>query len=207
MEHKECAAEQYLAPDRLQLVSYEACAVNRWLCDLVGRQVKAGVRPGENGVHMTKVKWLLSILAFTLFAYDSAFACSCIGPADAKEGLVQAKAVFSGKVIAVDDANFTFKIERIWKGVTENKVVVRDYHAGTSCAFNFKLGEQYVVFATRTDYEGKTILIGEVCNWTSRLAEAKEILKAIGKGKPVKGIKNRSKVRSNVYVFAPPRRA
>ena len=128
---------------------------------------------------------LLCALALLTVAGKTSSACSCIGPENAREGLVRTKAVFLGTVVAANKEDFTFSVERVWKGVTTQRIVVRDYYAGTSCAFNFKIGVRYVVFATTIDDEGKTILIGDVCNWTSRFPEARAVVKEIGRGKPI----------------------
>ena len=137
------------------------------------------------------VAQLLCAFAFLAIAGASSFACSCIGPANAQEGLARAKSVFVGTVVSANEDNFSFGVERVWKGATGRRIVVRDYYAGTSCALNFKVGVRYVVFAKAFDDEGKTILIGDVCNWTSRFPEARAVIKQIGPGNRVRLQKRR----------------
>lgn len=135
-----------------------------------------------------KIKYSILAVVFTLFGAAHSFACSCVGPENAKDGFAFAKAVFSGQIISVSPKgnDFTFKVDRVWKGVSETEIIIRDYYAGTSCAFGLKVGEKYIFFATtHKEDDGKTILIGDVCNWTTKLnsKEAKDILKQIGAGK------------------------
>ena len=135
-----------------------------------------------------KIKFVILVAASILLNSTYSFACSCIGPENAKEGLSQAKAVFSGQIVSVSTKgdDYTFKVDRVWKGDSDAEIVVRDYYAGTSCAFNLKVGEKYILFATTyKDDDGKTILIGDVCNWTTKLnsEDAKDVLRQLGTGK------------------------
>jgi len=129
------------------------------------------------------------VLAMLLLASNDSFACACIGPGTAREGLKRANSVFLGRVVAVNEDKFTFDVERVWKGASSRQIVVRDWHAGTDCAFNFKLGTRYVVFAVNIQDEGKTILIGDVCNWTSTFPAARAVIRQIGNGRPLRQVK------------------
>lgn len=135
-----------------------------------------------------KIKYSILAVVFMLFATAYSFACSCVGPENAKDGLKFAKSVFSGQIISVspEGNDFTFKVDRVWKGVSKTEIIIRDYYAGTSCAFGLKVGEKYIFFATtHKEDDGKMILIGDVCNWTTKLnsKDAKDVLKQIGAGK------------------------
>jgi len=144
---------------------------------------------------MNKYGLLFFVLIFLVFASSNSLACTCFGPENPKENLEWADAVFSGKVISVEDGNYTFEVERVWKGVSETQVVIKDFYAGSSCASGFQAGEQYVIFA----YTGKTdkILTVEPCTWNKRLAVAKKVFRAIGKGKPIKNSENRQAAKPN----------
>ena len=78
-----------------------------------------------------KIKFVILVVALILFNATYSFACSCVGPENAKEGLAQAKAVFSGQIVSVSPKNddFTFKVDRVWKGDSKAEIVIRDYYA------------------------------------------------------------------------------
>jgi hypothetical protein len=102
---------------------------------------------------------------FLSLASDIAQGCVCVGlpekptPEQAKAMLVkdynEAFAVFSGKVIARDTFKVKFKVDKLWKGEFGGEVTMstgaKDNGDGTytssSCDFNFKPGEKYLVYA------------------------------------------------------------
>ncbi len=121
----------------------------------------------------------------------SAGACPCFKPDNAKDALrYRSDAVFSGKVIAADGADYTFKTERMWKGIINTEVVVRTFSTDDDCSIKLMVGEQYVVFAQKVNIKGKNVLGLMPCNFTSNIItdSGKKILKEIGKGKPVKKV-------------------
>ncbi len=138
---------------------------------------------------------LLFFVAFILaFASSQSFACVCVGPESPKENLEWADAVFSGKVISAKEGVYTFEVERVWKGVSESQVIVKDFSFGSDCGFNFQLNEQYVIFA----YTGKTekVLTVDPCTWNQRLKNAKKIFRSIGKGKLLADVEKRQSTKS-----------
>jgi hypothetical protein len=134
---------------------------------------------------------LAFVFALLLVASNENFACACIGPATAREGLKRANSVFLGRVVAVNEDNYTFNVETVWKGASNKQIVVRDWHSGTDCAFNFKIGSRYLVFAVNIQDEGKTILIGDVCNWTSTFPAARRVIRQISNGRLLRRTKAR----------------
>lgn len=154
---------------------------------------------------MKIIKWLLLGIIFIIASNNTAKGCVCVGPDGAKDALKHwSDVVFSGEVVSnektqidsVQVAFLTFKIERVWKGVTAKEIIVRDYNVGSSCAIaDFKVGERYIVFANTKSYEGKPFTDGRnesyislyPCNFTANLNNPKvkkKILNKIGKGKP-----------------------
>lgn len=155
---------------------------------------------------MKKVISLFFTLIFLAAATGSAFGCLCIGPDNAKEAKGWAGAVFTGEIIAFeregDNGLYTFKVERVWKGVSEEKIVLVDQMYQSSCDSGLKLGQRYIIFASyesfnpRTekieylslDKDGKPRPVIDVCSWSTNLANPevnKKILRKIGKGRPV----------------------
>ncbi|MCM3869730.1 MAG: hypothetical protein ND895_03380 [Pyrinomonadaceae bacterium] len=107
-----------------------------------------------------------SFVVLSLFlASDVAQGCVCAGlpekptPEQARAMLVKdyngAFAVFSGEVVALDTFKVKFKVDKVWKGDFGDDVTMstgaQDNGDGTytssSCDFNFKLGEKYLVYA------------------------------------------------------------
>ena len=75
--------------------------------------------------------------------------------ADRRHVFNKAKAVFAGKVVALDAYTITFKLEKRWKGdsldeITLSTGAVSGYD-GTplpeECSYQFYLGEEYLVYA------------------------------------------------------------
>lgn len=135
-----------------------------------------------------KIMKRVSVLAVLILMNASiGYACSCIGPANAKEGLAKADAVFSGRVIKSDSYEYEFEVERIWKGkIKKDRITVAASAPNTSCAIELNQGEQYIVFA-RLKKEGERIIYyPQICNFTSVYSKAEPILKVVGKGKLLK---------------------
>ncbi|HEX8736444.1 MAG TPA: outer-membrane lipoprotein carrier protein LolA [Pyrinomonadaceae bacterium] len=127
---------------------------------------------------------------------DSNTGCPCFKPDKPRDALRNwADAVFSGTVVAVNNQDYTFQTERIWKGSVAGKVIVRSFYAENNCSIKLKMGERYVVFARKINVEGKTILATPPCSFTSNIATdgGKKVLKEIGKGTPVKKASVRKK--------------
>lgn len=154
---------------------------------------------------MKKLNWFLFTLFF-LTAVTSSFGCICtIVPDDAKEAKSRAQAVFAGEVIAFekegDNGLFTFKVERVWKGVTEKQLVLTDLMYGSSCNNGLKVGQRYIIFASyqhfdllrfpegkylSLDKNGKPRPVIDTCSLSTNLANeqrSKQVLKKIGKGR------------------------
>jgi hypothetical protein len=154
---------------------------------------------------MKKMNLLLWTLTFLFAAAGSAHACLCFGPDGPKEAKKWADAVFSGEIIAFekegDSGLFTFRVERVWKGVTEQQLVLVDQVYKTNCGSGLKLGQRYIIFAMYEDLNPRTEKIEYLslsedgkprpviypCGGSANLASpwAKKILKKIGRGRPL----------------------
>ena len=92
-----------------------------------------------------------------------AYACSCAETRDVGETFERSDAVFSGKVVKIDEeppdevgpfpflGPVTFEVEEAWKGASESDVVVYGQGPAVSCGINFEKGGTYLVYAHRTD--------------------------------------------------------
>jgi hypothetical protein len=136
---------------------------------------------------------VILIGVWMLFVPISASACSCDFRFPVKsvkqqvvEARMQSKAVFSGEVVEIiaDPPIYSlrvkFRVEKYWKGVLSNEVIVVTGRGGGDCGYRFKVGAHYLVFAYGVD----TRLGTNICQRTKELAEAAEDLKLLGKGKP-----------------------
>lgn len=121
-------------------------------------------------------KLLLAIFVFSaLFTaqVQPVYACSCIMPGTPQEEMVNAEAVFSGKVLEIEEVNYgydvTLEVLEVWKGVDRSIVQVHTGMGGGDCGFNFEEGKEYVVYASSGEGE---LLEVYICSLTGLLAES-----------------------------------
>ena len=112
-------------------------------------------------------------------------ACDCIRLEDPNLQVLvnyyykRASVVFSGKVVKIDrkpNNNFVkvaFNVEKSWKRVLENEVIVTTTNSDEDCGYSFKVGEKYLVYA----YVDKNIneLATTICTRTSLLNSNKDV--------------------------------
>ena len=136
------------------------------------------------------MKIINSILALAMLSFVNAgvsYACTCIGPANAKEGLELSEAVFSGRVIKADEFKAEVEVERVWKGkFTKARVIVLNPAPKTSCSMTLDRGQRYIVFASVDREKGRVSYIPKICFQTAVLSKAEQTLKEIGEGKQLK---------------------
>lgn len=137
---------------------------------------------------MKVVKRIINIvLAVTILVIVNAgvsYACTCIGPGNAKEGLELSEAVFSGRVVKADEFKAEVEVERVWKGkFAKARVIVFNPAPRTSCSIALKRGQRYIVFASIDKEKGRVSYIPEICFPTSLLSNAEQTLKEIGEGR------------------------
>lgn len=112
---------------------------------------------------MKRMLMLPAASGLILAGYTFAAACACDLPhkrVPLKRAVVTAKseaaAVFSGRITGLDDSTVKFGVERLWKGVPAEEIVLINTGAGkagggdriiSSCAYNFRIGEKYLVYA------------------------------------------------------------
>ncbi len=134
----------------------------------------------------------LVTIALTLFILpSSSFACSCVPPDSPEKELERSAAVFSGKVIDIQDRNINFptfssadplfvrfEVDLIWKGVTQSQVIASTMRDSASCGFEFIENNEYLVYATEVDGELQVTM----CSRTSLLSSAQDDIKVLGTG-------------------------
>ena len=112
---------------------------------------------------MKRITMLLARFVLMLAGYTFASACVCDLPlkrASLKKAVAKAKseavAVFYGQVIELDNSIVKFSVERLWKGAPAEEIILINTGMGkasggdriiSSCAYNFRMGEKYLVYA------------------------------------------------------------
>ncbi|WP_060665511.1 hypothetical protein [Bacillus sp. CHD6a] len=129
------------------------------------------------------LSFLLTILSLP-FSSLTGYACSCLPPGTPQEELAKVDAVFTGKVLEVDEKfNSTTEVKlsvtKTWKGVDTKKVVIYTAMDSAACGVNFHKDKEYLVYAHLEDEEYTTYL----CSRTAELPYAQTDLKELGEGK------------------------
>jgi hypothetical protein len=155
---------------------------------LAGGRVIRGVRFLQIMEACMKImNGILVLATLSIVNVGVARACTCIGPADAREGLELSEAVFSGRVIKADEFGAEVEAERVWKGnLTKTRVTVLNPAPGTSCSIALTRGARYIIFASVEKERGRFVYTPKICFPTSTLSKAEQTLKELGEGKPLK---------------------
>ncbi|MFC0186895.1 hypothetical protein ACFFJY_01285 [Fictibacillus aquaticus] len=132
--------------------------------------------------------FLLLMTIALVYQTNTALACSCAQNPDPKKALGNATAVFSGVVTDIKrtgglwESSVAVKIVTInvWKGQKNNSFIIYTAEQSASCGYEFKKGEEYIVYA----YENDGKLSTNYCSRTALLKDAKEDLQALGEGFP-----------------------
>jgi hypothetical protein len=143
------------------------------------------------GDKMKKIVILVSVATFVILNANVASACMCRTIGSPKTNLADVQAVFLGKVVAAKKHEWTITVDKVWKGEVEEKVLMRDPSAGSSCESQFKLGDSYIFFAYVKESKRKVIFNPAVCTWMTSLTYRHEgvlvsefVLKELGEGQP-----------------------
>ncbi len=120
-------------------------------------------------------KLLLAIFVFAALLpvqTQPVYACSCIMPGTPQEEMENASAVFSGRVLEIEETgygyNVTLEVLEAWKGVDETTIQVHTGMGGGDCGFNFEEGKKYIVYASSSEGELEVYS----CSLTGLLADS-----------------------------------
>mgnify|MGYP003392938593 CR=1 FL=1 len=124
---------------------------------------------------------LLAVFSLSVFVpVQTVHACSCILPRAPAEEFEDSTAVFSGKVISIENEDFgykaNFEVDRIWKGLSGSTVVISTARDSAACGFGFEEGKEYIVYAHG---EGEA-LSTNLCSRTHLLTENDSDVEALG---------------------------
>jgi hypothetical protein len=103
-----------------------------------------------------------------------------------------ASAVFSGEVMniegglstrifgmSVPSRRVTLQVSEVWKGPQTETLEVTTPRDGATCGYNFKEGQEYLVYA----YGKEEALKVDICSQTRLLSRADEHLRVLGDGR------------------------
>lgn len=121
------------------------------------------------------------LLAASLTTFPTtSYACKCVEPQSVEKELESSKAVFSGKIVDINNEKnnrkLLFEVRESWKGISQTQVILTDELS--SCSLDFLEGESYLVYAY--DFQGD--LTTNICDRTKELSSAGEDLETLGKG-------------------------
>src|SRR5438270_9015897 len=131
---------------------------------------------------MKYVQLVLASCIVVFFSSSRAFACECAGTRPACQEYWEATAVFTGTVIeshriTVNDGGYSHEmravhlsIDQSFRGVEGAEVEVLTGLGGGDCGFGFRQAQQYLVYAYRSDSDGK--LYTSICTGTRSVSEA-----------------------------------
>jgi len=145
---------------------------------------------------MMRIRLGTALVAFAALLFGWAFtppvayACSCVGPISPEEQFERSEAAFAGTAVSVEEKrvgsiakSVTIDVTETWKGVTDSRVVVTTGGGGGDCGFDFREGERYLVYASRSSmYGDASDLVTTMCDRTALWTAAGNDLNFLGKG-------------------------
>ncbi|NQX61455.1 hypothetical protein HQN88_21540 [Paenibacillus qinlingensis] len=151
------------------------------------------------------------LIVTSLVLPGKSYACSCALQTDPIKAVEQSKAVFSGKVLAIEpkvlDINgildhkiaVHFDVEKSWKGMNETQAIVLTNLGEPSCGYTFGQGESYLVFAYDYDFKGNMLQTSS-CSLTKKLTNATSELSKMGQGvEPIENVSLKGKMDTMAY--------
>lgn len=135
---------------------------------------------------------IAALMAGSFVWQSNASACSCIEPPGIEEELERSDAVFSGKAIEVDEKpslfsastrSIVFQVAQVWKGPAQSQIKVKTGQGGGDCGFEFNVGQEYLVYAVKSDMYGANGLTTIICDRTAVLSQAQGDFAVLGEGR------------------------
>lgn len=127
---------------------------------------------------------ILTLVAVSAVAAETAKACSCMAPASPQEELRRSSMVFAGRVISVNriesDGGYAYNqvrfdvLRTFGEGRPGARLTVRTATNSAACGYNFSKGGHYLVYT----YENDGVQHTSICSRTARFRDATEDLAA-----------------------------
>lgn len=163
---------------------------------------------------MTYVKKVITLLAFILIigSFPSiAGACSCAERPSVQEEFERSKAVFSGKVVDIEERrslkgytvkSVLFDVTNTWKGVEQSQIIITTGQGHGDCGYDFTKGKEYVVYAYESTMYGAKSLVTTMCDLTGLVSSAQKDVEVLGEGQPPSEEVNLSNNGNQLYTGA-----
>lgn len=141
------------------------------------------------------------LTAATLMIFPTAsHACKCVEEKTVEKELESSEAIFSGKVIEINNENnnrkILFEVVDTWKGVSQTEIILED--EWSSCSTDFFEGESYLVYAH--EFQGE--LTTDICDRTRELSSAGDDLATLGTGaKPTVEVDLREQLENPIFRY------
>jgi len=136
-----------------------------------------------------KIRGILAFLFISLFIFfpTHTSACSCAELPSALQELENSEAVFSGKVVAINESGarskqVLFEVTNSWKGVEQTQIIINTGLGGGDCGIDFVEGVEYLVYANESTMYGKESLVSIICDRTNKLSSLQDDLIVLGEG-------------------------
>ena len=137
---------------------------------------------------MKSILFLIPAIIFVLLSFDSVSACWCrteVADTEAKfraaisKAVKKSNAVFVGEILEQTRSQLRVKVEKVWKGKVGEQIILitHDWQDGDlgsidSCAYPFKVGRKYLIYANKVNGE----LVTSKCSRTRPANEAERDL-------------------------------
>ena len=121
----------------------------------------------------------------------AASACSCEQPPGVAEELSRSDAVFSGKVISIEEKppllsvpskTVIFEVAKTWKGIKQTQAKITTGQGGGDCGCDFNMGQEYLIYAVKSNSYGLNSLSTIICDRTAVLSQAQGDFAVLGEG-------------------------
>ena len=142
---------------------------------------------------------LIGVLLCMVGSAGVSVACTCMHlKGDPAGAFTTGSAVFSGKVLKITEGKSSppatdlkeltvkFRVEKSWKLIRKDEVMVFTVNTSSLCGFPFTVGESYLVYA-----RGGNKLYTDICTRTVHVMGAKQDLEYLNRRQLLKGKKSR----------------
>ncbi len=124
-----------------------------------------------------------ALLISLLITPQKVYATDCDISITPKQALESSSAVFSGKVLKIENKNdhksIIFQVNRWWKGYPEELIWLTTAVPPATWGYPLKEGKEYLVYTTNNE----RVYEVNICSRTKELSKASEDLKELGEGR------------------------
>ncbi|MFE8698795.1 hypothetical protein ACFYKT_21150 [Cytobacillus sp. FJAT-53684] len=98
-----------------------------------------------------------------------------------------------------------FEVTNTWKGIQQSQVIITTGQGGGDCGIDFKVGQDYLVYAHESTMYGENTLVTVICDRTNKLSSLQQDLEVLGEGEPPSEIVDLSNENggNQMYIWIP----